>query len=412
MTDRRPRTGGSGPAAEAGSGSTGRGHAVSNGVVATLFAVTGPLAILLNVAIDADLSAALIDSWILISYVVGGVLSVLFSVVYRQPLALAWTIPGVVLLGPALRNLSFEEVVGAYLVTGVVLVVLGVTGWARRAMAVIPMPIIMGMVAGIFLPFVIAVVTSFVVTPLLVAAMAVTFFAVTAVPRLVTVVPPVLAALIVGVVVVLLGPEPGLDEVPIAIGTLVFVAPAWSWPAMLELVVPLTLTVVAMQNTQGFAILRANRFEPPEDRLTVACGGGTILSGVFGAVPICVTGPTTGILNTSGPRERRWVGGVVFGILFALFGVFSPTATALALALPATFIVVLGGLALVPVLADALAGAFRDRLAPISTVTALVVTASEVTLLRVGAAFWGLVAGMVIWLVIERPRARRAADGA
>lgn len=410
MTDGPVPDGRTGPVLDPAS--AGRGHALSNGVVAALFAVTGPLAILLNVAIDAGLSAALIDSWILISYVVGGGLSVLFSVVYRQPLALAWTIPGVVLLGPALRNLSFEEVVGAYLVTGVVLGVLGITGWARRAMAVIPMPIIMGMVAGIFLPFVVAVVTSFVATPVLVAAMAVTFFAITAVPRLTTVVPPVLAALVVGVVVVLLGDDPGLDEVPLALGTLVFVAPAWSLPAMLELVVPLTLTVVAMQNTQGFAILRAHGFEPPEDRLTIACGGGTILSGLFGAVPICVTGPTTGILNTSGPHGRRWIGGVVFGVLFALFGVFSPTATALALALPATFIVVLGGLALVPVLADALAGAFRDRLAPMSTVTALVVTASEVTLLRVGAAFWGLVAGMAVWLVVERPRARRAATDA
>jgi benzoate membrane transport protein len=383
------------------------GHAYTNGLVATLFAVTGPLAVLLNVAIDAGLSAALLNSWILASYVIGGSLSVLFSIRHRQPLALAWTIPGVVLLGPALRNLTFEEVVGAYLVTGVVLVLLGVTGAARRAMAMIPLPIIMGMVAGIFLPFVVDVVTGFVAAPVLVAAMVVVFFGVMATSRLARILPPVLASLIAGLIVVLLGPDPGLQQVGMELARPVLVIPSWSLPAMLELVVPLTLTVVAMQNTQGFAILRTAGYEPPEDGLTTACGIGTTVGGLFGSVPICVTGPTTGILNASGPVERRWIGGVVFGALFALFGVFAPTATALALALPASFIVVLGGLALIPVLAGSLAGAFRTGQAPLGTVTALVVTVSGVTFLRVGAAFWGLVAGMVVWLVCERGQETR-----
>lgn len=103
------------------------GHAYTNGLVAAPFAVTGPLAVLLNVAIDARLSRAL-NSWILASCVIGGLLPVLLSLRYRQPLALAWTIPRVVLIVPALRDLAFEEVVGAYLATGVVLVLLGVTG--------------------------------------------------------------------------------------------------------------------------------------------------------------------------------------------------------------------------------------------------------------------------------------------
>ena len=52
------------------------------------------------------------------------------------------------LVGPALGRLSFPEVVGAFFATGVFILVLGLTGWVRRAMDLIPMPIVMAMVAG------------------------------------------------------------------------------------------------------------------------------------------------------------------------------------------------------------------------------------------------------------------------
>ena len=43
--------------------------------------------------------------------------------------------------------------IGAYIATGLLMIALGVTGWVQRAMAAVPMPIVMGMVAGVFLHF-------------------------------------------------------------------------------------------------------------------------------------------------------------------------------------------------------------------------------------------------------------------
>ena len=42
---------------------------------------------------------------------------------------------------------------GGYYVTALLMLVLGLSGWVRRAMAAVPMPIVMGMVAGVFLRF-------------------------------------------------------------------------------------------------------------------------------------------------------------------------------------------------------------------------------------------------------------------
>ena len=64
-----------------------------------------------------------------------------------------WTIPGTVLVGPALGHLTFPEVIGAFIATGVLMLALGLSGWVRRCTEAAPMPIVMAMVAGVFLRF-------------------------------------------------------------------------------------------------------------------------------------------------------------------------------------------------------------------------------------------------------------------
>jgi benzoate membrane transport protein len=384
-----------------------RSHALVNGTVAWLFAVTGPIAVLLSVAISTGLDGATVNSLILASHVVGGGLSIWFSVRHRQPLGLAWTIPGAVLLGPALAHLSFSEAVGAFLVTGLLLTLLGVTGWARAAMSFVPLPLVMAMVAAIFLPFVLDVVTAFRGEAALAAAMIVTFLLATALARRVRGVPPVLVALVAGVAVVAVV-DPTLLRVGAdgLLATPRLVRPTFSTQAMLELVVPMALTVVAIQNAQGFAILHQAGYAPPEDRLTTACGLGSLVSAPFGAVSTCVTGPVNAILNASGPHAMRWVGGVVFGILLALFGLFAPAATELALSLPREFIAVLGGLALLPVLTASFRAAFGGARWQLGSLTTFVVTLSGVTILRISAAFWGLLLGMAVSWIVERDDVR------
>ena len=136
-------------------------HNMVNALVAFLFAVSGPLAILLTVATKGGLNETDINSWIFAGYGIGGALSILFSLIYRQPIGMAWTIPGAVLLGPALGHLEFSEIIGAYLITGVLITVMGFTGWIRKGMSVFPMAIVMGMVSGVFLPFCLNMVTAF-----------------------------------------------------------------------------------------------------------------------------------------------------------------------------------------------------------------------------------------------------------
>ncbi|MBS0528733.1 MAG: benzoate/H(+) symporter BenE family transporter, partial [Proteobacteria bacterium] len=125
----------------------------SNGLVSWLFAVSAPIAIILAIGSKGGLSKNEIASWIFGVFFVNGLITILLSWLYRQPLVLLWTIPGAVLVGQSLNHLTFPQVVGVYYGTGALMLLLGMTGWVKRAMQMIPMPIVMGMVAGVFLNF-------------------------------------------------------------------------------------------------------------------------------------------------------------------------------------------------------------------------------------------------------------------
>src|SRR5213079_1756133 len=109
----------------------------------------------------SGLSESDIASWIFSAFFLNSLISFAYSLAYRQPLIFLWSIPGAVILGPSLAHVTFPEAVGAYLVTGVLMLLLGLSGWVRRAMQAVPMPIVMAMVAGVFLRFGIDLVLAF-----------------------------------------------------------------------------------------------------------------------------------------------------------------------------------------------------------------------------------------------------------
>ena len=152
-----------------------------NALVAFLFAASGPLAIILATGTKGGLSEADLASWVFGSLAINGVVSIAYSLIYRQPLAFFWTIPGTILVGSALDHLTFPQVIGAYIATGLLMLALGVIGWVRRAMQAIPMPIVMGMVAGVFLAFGLDWVRAFQADPWIAATMTAAFLAASAI---------------------------------------------------------------------------------------------------------------------------------------------------------------------------------------------------------------------------------------
>lgn len=375
---------------------------IANGFIGFVFAATAPVAIILSVGSQGGLSEADLASWIFGVFFINGLITIAFCWLYRQPLAFFWTIPGTVLVGPALSHLSFAEVIGTYYATGALILLLGATGSVRRAMNAVPLPIVMGMVAGVFLRFGLDLVRSVHDDLTIAAPMVVTWIGLTLFPQLGRRMPPLIGALLVGaLLIVLLGRIDVTSIGSIELVQPVIQQPAWSWGAMIELVVPLAITVLVVQNGQGIAVLRSAGHAPPVDAISVACGIGALASAVVGGVSTCLTGPTNAILSSSGERSRHYTAGIVTGVLALVFGVLSPAFTRFMLNAPKAFIMALAGLAMLRVLQAAFAASFKDRFS-LGALVAFLVTVADRGLLNIGAAFWGLVAGLLVSALLER----------
>lgn len=207
------------------------------------------------------------------------------------------------LLGPSLQHLSFPEVVGAFFTTGVLVMGLGMTGVVRRAMAAIPMPIVMAMVAAIFLRFGTDVVDAPTSAPAIALPMVIVIALLTAVPALGKRMPPVLGTLLIGLVMVVATGQFRFEADGRVPAQPVFTAPEFTLAAQLELLVPLAMTVLVVQNGQGIAVLRQAEHDPPINSFAVASGAFSIVNASVGAVSACVTGPTNVLLTASGQKS-------------------------------------------------------------------------------------------------------------
>jgi benzoate membrane transport protein len=367
----------------------------ASALVAFLFAASGPVAIILSVGQRGGLSESDIASWIFAAFCLNSVISAAFTLAYRQPLIFLWSIPGAVLVGPALAHLSFPQVIGAFMATGVLMLLLGLSGWVRRAMEAVPMPVVMAMVAGVFLRFGIDLVLAFRDAFWIALPMTAAFFVFKRFP-------PLIAALIAGAIAVAV-----LGEFKPPAGALFgfaapnFYPPQFSWPAMVELVIPLAITVLVVQNAQGIAVLDASGHKAPINAITAACGAGSIVNGLFGAVSTCLTGPVNALLSSSGDTRRQYTGALGFCVLAAIFGLLAPFFTRLLLATPPAFIATLAGLAMLRVLQTAFTASFGGRFS-LGALVCFLVTVADVAIFRIGAPFWGLVLGLAASWLLER----------
>ena len=375
----------------------------ANALVALLFAASAPVAIILSAGSRGGLDEVDLASWIFAAFAVNGAITIGMSVAYRQPLAFFWTIPGTVLVGAGLQTLTISEVIGAYLLTGLMLTLIGLMGWIKLAMQWLPMPIVMGMVAGVFVEFGLDWIRAFETDFVLVAAMTAAFFTLTAIPNAQKLMPPMIGVLVIGTLVLFgqgstVATQP--YDGPMLAAPRLFL-PEFSLAATLELVLPLLITVIATQNAQGIVVLRSAGHSPPINSLTAICGAGSLVAALFGCVSTCLTGPSNALLVSSGTTDRQWIGAVILGVMAILFGVFAPAITNLLIATPAAFLSTLAGLALLRTLLSAFQISFGEGF-KFGALIAFLVTVAGQPILNIGSPFWGLIFGVTVSLLIER----------
>ena len=236
---------------------------VGTGLVATLFSTLGPGVIVLTSAKAGGLTDGQAVSWILALYSFGGLATMFVALRYRIPLVIAYSIPGAVLLAKLLPNFTLSEATGAYIVVGIVTLILTVTGLIKKVVDRIPVPIMLGMVGGVLFSFGIGLFKASIEQPQIYGIMMLVFFGTMAFKKFASRIPPIVVAIVVGVVLLLVYGQIKAVPLNFEIARPEFIWPTFSLRAIIDISVPLFFLVIGVQNIQAVGVLIAENYTPP-----------------------------------------------------------------------------------------------------------------------------------------------------
>jgi len=384
--------------------------AVTAGLVAVLVGTASSAAIVFTAAQAAGASSDELASWMLALGVGMGVTSIGLSLRYRAPVVTAWSTPGAAVLATGLLGASMGQAVGAFLVSAALITLSGITGWFARVMNRVPVALAAGLLAGILVQFGIGLFSEMhhsfaVVFPM---------FTVYLLFRRWLLRYAVLAALTTGVIAATLTGSVRLRDVDLALSTPVFTVPEFSWQVVIGAGLPLFVVTMASQNLAGVAVLRNDGYQLPVSPLVGWTGAANLVLAPFGCFGLNLAAITAAICTGSSAHQdpdRRYLAAVWAGVFYVCLGVFGGTVGSLLTALPVSLIAGIAGLGLLATVITSLTSALADEQWRESAVITFLATASGVTLLGIGSAFWGLLAGVLTALVTRSLRRENRLDG-
>jgi len=371
-------------------------QAVSAGLLAGTVGFSAAFAVVLRGLTGVGASQAEAASGLMAVTIAMGVGGIILSLRTRMPVSVAWSTPGAALLATtgAVEG-GFAAAVGAFLVTGFLIVLAGMWKPLGRWVAAIPAPLANAMLAGVLLGLCLAPVKAVAQTPWMGLAIVVTWAVVARINRLVAVPAAVLLTLVlIGVstplspgVLAALWPDP------------VLVTPVFSPQAIVGIALPLFIVTMASQNIPGMAVLTLNNYKPDPGPLFRTTGVLTMLSAPFGGHAVNLAAITAALCAgpdaDPDPKRRYWAA-VVGGAVYIVFGLLAGAATAFISASPPILIEAVAGLALLGAFGSALLGAVSAPEGREAALVTFVATASGLSFFGISSAFWGLIAGGAI----------------
>lgn len=388
------------------SGPTSRwpASAFSSALVAAVVGFGGTIAVIIQMGQSLGANAAQISSIVTALCVGIAVVGAALCLWQRMPIVLAWSTPGAALIASSHVEGGYVTALGAFMAAAVLTMLLGLVPALGRLAAQLPAALASAMLAGVLLPFCLSLFHGVQHEAwLAVPALAVFLLARQRWPG-----SALLLTLAVVIALVLLRKATAPLPPHAWFGSLLPTLPRFEIPALLGLGLPLFLVTLAAQNVPGLAVLRVAGYQPPPQPLLLAVGAGSLLLAPFGAHSINLAAITAAICtgdDAHPDRTQRWRVGLLYAGCYAALALFSAPLVALFLALPTSAAATIAGLALLAPLASSLSAALADDKQREAALLCFVATASGLSLFGIGAAFWGLLIGLVA-LGVQRWRAR------
>ena len=375
--------------------------AIAAGFVAVLVSYSGPLAIFFQAGQSAEISNAMMTSWVWAISIGAAVSGILLSLWLKVPVVTAWSAPGTALLVTLFPGLSLNEAVGAYLTAAVIIFVIGVTGSFDRIIQMIPPGIASAMMAGILFQFGVGVFVSLESVPALAIGMIIAYLVFKRfTPRY-----SLVLLLVVGVMLAVFLEGASLEGVSVQLAEPQFIRPEWTWNATLSLAIPLVLVSLTGQFLPGMAIMRSSGYNTAAKPIVTVASLTSFFTAFFGGITTVIAAITAAICTSKEAHEdpgKRYVAGVANGAFYLIGGIFAGTIVSLFTSVPGEFVAVLAGLALIGAISSNISAFAAEKNHLEASVITFIATASGISFLGLGSAFWGVIVGALAYNLLHR----------
>lgn len=371
------------------------------GFLAVLISYSGPLIIFFQAAQKAEVSNAMMVSWIWGISIGAAVAGIFLSIKFKVPVITAWSAPGTALLVTLFPHISLNEAIAAYITTAIVIFFIGITGYFDKLLKWIPQDVAAGMMAGILFQFGVGLFTASDSMPIIVFSMLLIFLiAKRLTPRY-----AMIWVLITGIVLSLaLGKmNPVTFDFNLAIPQ--WITPEWTWNATLNLTLPLILVSLTGQFLPGMAIMRLSGYDTPAKPIITATSIASLAVACVGGITIVLASITAALCmgkDAHELKEKRYIAGIANGLFYILGGLFAGSIVMLFSLLPKELVAALAGLALLGAIATNISAAMKSDEHRDAALITFLATASGMHFLGLSSVFWGICIGVIAHLILSK----------
>ncbi|WP_122898547.1 benzoate/H(+) symporter BenE family transporter [Acinetobacter sp. B51(2017)] len=323
---------------------------------------------------------------------------------FKYPVATSWSTAGLAMILASASNYSLHEAIGAFVVCGILTAILGFSGIFGRILAFIPTSLTAAMLGGVLLKFGVQLFSSlnesigFIVLLLAVYVLSKRFM-----PRY-SIVITVLAAMFSSPFFMVFE----APQLSWGITHPVWMTPEFNLAAILGLALPLLVINMASQYLPGIAIIQAYGYQPHVKHLIGWTGAVQSLLAPFGCFSVNTAAISAAISlddQAHPDPKRRYIAGMSSGLCYLLVALFAATLTQALLSFPNLLITAVAGIALFGTISHNISLAFSDAEHREAALITFLMSASGVQFLNIGSAFWGLLLGLIVTLILRPKKA-------
>jgi len=375
--------------------------AMTAGFLVVLISYAGPLLIFFQAAAMAQVSNEVLNSWVWAVSTGAGLSGLYLSWKFKVPIITAWSAPGAALLIILFPHMSVNEAVASYLSAAGVLFLIGMTGSFDKLTKHIPKGIAAGMMAGILFQFGINIFKSISTMPVLALVMIGIYLVFKRLlPKFV-----MMFVLGVGILLAYAIGDVNPNTFQISLAHPVFIMPVWSWESTFSFAFPLVLVSLTGQFLPGMAILRLANYTVSAKPIITVTSCISLIVSFFGGITITTAAITAALCTgkeTNEDPNKRYLAGIASGIFFLIGGVFSGSIVLIFTNLPKELIALLAGLALLGAIIANLMTTLEEPDHREASAITFLATASGMSFLGLGSAFWGIVIGSIAYLIFDK----------